>query len=188
VFENLPEGQVYEVLLTTGSNTTPVGVTRRGESLKFKLFPGRSFSDILANNKVSIQITRDAELLVKTALNIPFELEVVEKDGWRWVKGLPGERGTVEYRIERWRDEVGDTRVLMAEFSPAHEIEGELPPIPFSRADCILIELAVLFTRYRISCDENTLKKILELSALYRRLGGSSEAFEYIQENIECIR
>lgn len=38
MLELMREGQVYELLLVSKSNVTPVGVVRRGATLHFKLF------------------------------------------------------------------------------------------------------------------------------------------------------
>ena len=177
VFE---EGKVYEVLLVTRSNVTPVGVVREGERLRFKLFPGKSFREVLETGKASIQLTNDPELLVRTALNLPVELEFVEANGHRWIKGLPGLYGRVEWKTERWKDELGETEVLLCEFIPEGEIEGTLPVKPFSRADCLLVEMAVLFTRYLVRPDAESGRRILEMYELYTRLGGKSETSEYM--------
>jgi len=173
------EGKVYEVLLVTRSNVTPVGVVREGERLKFKLFPGKSFREVLETSKASIQLTNDPELLVRTALNLPVELEFVEKTH-RWIKGLPGLYGSVKGRVEHWKDELGETEVLLCEFVPEGRIDGTLPIRPFSRTDCLLVEMAVLFTRYLVRPDEKTGAKILEMHSLYRRLGGRSETAQHI--------
>ena len=180
MLENFSEGKVYEVLLVTAANITPVGVVRRGDGLRFKLFPGRSFQDILSDSRVSIQLTNDVELLVRYALNLEVDSEIERKNGWRWIKGLPGFYGRVNWRIQTWKDEIGETEVLSAEFLPEGVIPGELPVIPFSRADCILVEMAVLFTRHRIRPTEESEKKLLNLHSTYRRLGGDSPVAEYM--------
>ncbi|NJE55571.1 DUF447 domain-containing protein [Thermococcus sp. 21S9] len=177
VFE---EGKVYEVLLVTRSNGTPVGVVREGERLRFKLFPGRSFREIIETGKASIQLTNDPELLVRTALNLPVELEFVEANAHRWIKGLPGLYGRVEWKVERWKDELGETEVLLCEFIPEGEIEGTLPVKPFSRADCLLIEMAVLFTRYLVKPEEKLRARLLEMHSLYTHLGGRSTAVDHM--------
>ena len=176
------EGKVYEVLLITESNVTPVGVVREGEKLRFKLFPGKSFREVLETGKASIQITNDPELLVRTALNLPVTLEFVEKNGYRWIEGLPGLYGRVERRVERWRDSLGETEVLLCELTPEGEIDGELPLRPFSRADCILVEMAVLFTRYRVKSEESLKEEILKMYSLYTYLGGTSPTARHIVE------
>lgn len=176
------EGKVYEVILVTKSNVTPVGVVREGEKLRFKLFPGRSFREVLETGKASIQSTNDPELLVRTALNLPVTLEFVEKNGYRWIEGLPGLYGRVESRVKRWKDELGETEVLLCELIPEGEIEGKLPLRPFSRADCILVEMAVLFTRYRVKPEESLKEEILKMHSLYVHLGGTSPTARYIVE------
>ncbi|AJC72499.1 hypothetical protein X802_10305 [Thermococcus guaymasensis DSM 11113] len=179
VFE---EGKVYEVLLVTESNVTPVGVVREGEKLRFKLFPGKSFREVLETGRASIQLTNDPELLVRTALNLPITLGFVEKNGYRWIEGLPGLYGRVERRVERWRDSLGETEVLLCELTPEGEIDGELPLRPFSRADCILVEMAVLFTRYRVKSEESLKEEILKMYSLYTYLGGTSPTARHIVE------
>ncbi|WP_099211102.1 DUF447 domain-containing protein [Thermococcus henrietii] len=177
VFE---EGRVYEVLLVTRSNVTPVGVVREGERLRFKLFPGKSFREVLETAKASIQLTNDPELLVRTALNLPVELEFVEMNDYRWIKGLPGFYGQVKWKVERWKDELGETEVLLCELIPEGEIEGTLPLRPFSRADCLLVEMAVLFTRYLVRPEEKLRVQILEMHSLYKHLGGRSPTADYM--------
>ncbi len=185
MLEGFLEGKVYEILLVTASNITPAGVIREGNKFRFKLFPGKSFHDLLNDPKASIQITNDVELLVKHALNLEDNSQIEEKDGWRWIKGLPGFYGVVKWQIKRWDDEIGNTEVLSAEFLPLGLIPGELPTVPFSRADCTLVEMAVLFTRYLVSQREELGKKIKELHDLYKHLGGRSWVAEYIIKNIE---
>lgn len=180
MLESFLEGRVYEVLLVTESNVTPVGVVRRGESLTFKLFPGKSFRDLLKNPKASVQLTNDAELIVKYALNMETGVEIEKFKDWRWIKGLPGLYGAVEYQIEEWADEIGETSVLKAKFIPVGQIRGKLMDMPFSRADCALVEMAVLFTRYLVKPSEEVRQKLLELSYLYTHLGGRSDAHEYM--------
>ncbi|GAB6135245.1 DUF447 domain-containing protein [Thermococcus prieurii] len=177
VFE---EGKVYEVLLVTRSNVTPVGVVREGERLRFKLFPGKSFREVPETGMVSIQLTNDPELLVRTALNLPVELEFVEVNGYRWIKGLPGFYGQAKWKVERWKDELGETEVLLCELIPEGEIEGALPLRPFSRADCLLVEMAVLFTRYLVRPEEKLRVQILEMHSLYKHLGGRSPTADYM--------
>ena len=185
MLEGFLEGKVYEVLLVTASNVTPVGVVREGKGLKFKLFPGRSFQDLLEDSRASVQITNEAELLVRYALNLEVDSQFEEKNGWRWIKGLPGFYGVVKGEVRRWSDELGETEVLAAEFLPEGRIPGELPTVPFSRADCALVEMTVLFTRYSVAPRKDLGERIRELHALYRRLGGHSRVADYIMENLE---
>ncbi|WP_457742047.1 DUF447 domain-containing protein [Thermococcus sp.] len=180
MFEIFKEGKVYELLLITESNVTPVGVVRKGRSLFFKLFPGRSFRDILKNPQVSIQLTNDAELLVKTALNRPVHLKFERQSGYRWISGLPGFYGRVEIEKKVWKDELGETEVLECKFLPEGVIKGKLEARPFSRADCVLVEMAVLFTRYLLKPRESIKSRILELDNLYAHLGGVSDVADYM--------
>ncbi len=176
----LVENLLYEMLLVTRTNVTPVGVVRRGNSLNFKLFPGKSFRELKVDSHVAIQATNDPELLVRTALNLPVELEFEEREPYRWIKGLPGWLGEASCAEETWRDEIGETKVLKCSLKPEEEIPGRLPQRPFTRADCLLVEMAVLFTRYLVSPRKAIRDEILRLYTTYRRLGGSSESAEYI--------
>ncbi len=177
VFE---EKKVYEVLLVTRSNITPAGVVRDGKKLRFKLFPGKSFREVLETGKASIQLTNDPELLVRTALNLPLKLEFEEQNGHRWIRGLPGVYGNVTSKVEHWEDNLGETEVLICELVPEGKIEGMPPLRPFSRADCVLVEMAVLFTRYLVNPREDLREKILELYSVYRHLGGMSPVSNYM--------
>ncbi len=178
------ENLVYEMLLVTRTNVTPVGVVRKGDSLNFKLFPGKSFGELQRDRHVAIQATNDPELLVRTALNLPVELKFEEKEPYRWIKGLPGWLGKATCAEETWRDDIGETRVLKCSLKPEGEIPGRLPQRPFTRADCLLVEMAVLFTRYLI-CPKDSLRNgILRLYTTYRHLGGSSESADYIVQHL----
>ncbi|MCD6524182.1 MAG: DUF447 family protein, partial [Thermococcus sp.] len=87
-----------------------------------------------------------------------------------------------ERRVERWRDSLGETEVLLCELTPEGEIDGELPLRPFSRADCILVEMAVLFTRYRVKSEKSLKEEILKMYSLYTYLGGTSPTARHIVE------
>lgn len=180
MLELMREGQVYELLLVSKSNVTPVGVVRRGATLRFKLFPGRSFRDLLENNRIALQMTWDAELLVKTALNLNVELPFESNGQYRWISNLPGWLGETRCRRELWKDELGTTEVLKCEFFPEKMLVGNAQLVPFSRADCVLVEMAVLFTRYLVKPTLELKNRILDLYALYRHLGGDSDAADYI--------
>ncbi len=181
----MEEGKVYEVLLVTSSNVTPVGVVRRGETLRFKLFPGRSFRDIMGVPRASVQITNDVELIVKAALNLPLDLKFCGEGDFRWIKGLPGYYGEVNYEISVWEDELGGSDVLLGVFIPSGRIKGSLTPIPLSRADFRLLEMAVHFTRFAVSRDPGLFKRIREMYLEYQRLGGHSKVAEYIMEKVK---
>ncbi|ACS33587.1 DUF447 domain-containing protein [Thermococcus gammatolerans] len=173
----LLEGQVYEVLLVTRNNVAPVGVVRKGSKLHFRLFGGKSAEEIKEHPHVSIQFTNDAGLIVRLALNIPPEEELgfVEAGKYRWVKGLPGLYGDVEWETKEHSDEIGTTSVLDATMTPVGEIEGSLSPRPMSRADCALIEMAVDFTRLGVARGKKALelyRRMLRNYRLYGRLGG----------------
>ncbi|WP_297551156.1 DUF447 domain-containing protein [Thermococcus sp.] len=180
MLEVFREKKVYEVLLVTMSNVTPIGVVRSGEKLRFKLFPGKSFREVLETGKASIQLTNDPELLVRTALNLPVEVEFEEQKGYRWIRGLPGVYGNVTSKVEHWKDNLGETEVLVCELIPKGEIRAELPTKPFSRADCLFVEMAILFTRYLVKSSEELREKIIDLYSTYKHLGGDSPTADYI--------
>ncbi|WP_297490753.1 DUF447 domain-containing protein [Thermococcus sp.] len=170
------EGQVYEVLLTTRSNVTPVGTVREGHVLKFRLFEGESYHDLLRDRHASIQVSNSAALIVSLALNDFSGIEVENAGPYRWIKSLPGLYGTAACTEGSWKDAIGESKVLNCTFFPEGEIEGRLPPIPFSRADCLLVEMAVDFTRVRLARGrerERLLKRFTENFRLYTRLGGN---------------
>ncbi|ASJ04883.1 DUF447 domain-containing protein [Thermococcus barossii] len=189
MLELFREGQVYEVLLVTKSNVTPVGVVRRGNLLFFKLFGGKSAEELKGHPYASIQITNDAELLVRLGLNLPVSLEFEESGGFRWIRGLPGFYGRVDAREELYEDELGETTILACSLAPEGEIRGNLPNRPLSRVDCVLIEMAVDLTRLPVAIEKGKDevarrlgKRIEENYTLYRRFGGSSEIAERIVE------
>lgn len=130
-------------------------------------------------------MTWDAELLVKTALNLDVELSFESHDQYRWIQGLPGWLGEARCRRDVWTDGLGTTEVLKCEFFPEKRLVGNARPIPFSRADCVLVEMAVLFTRYLVKPTLELKNRILDLYALYRHLGGNSEAAEYIVGHLD---
>ncbi|ASJ09536.1 hypothetical protein A3L11_09950 [Thermococcus siculi] len=182
VLELLNEGQVYEVLLVTRSNVTPVGVVRKGNRLFFKLFGGRSAEEIRGYPRASVQVTNDVELLVKLALNFEAELEFEGEGGHRWIRGLPGVYGMVEFREELLEDELGPAKVLKCSLTPEGEIEGKLPPKPISRADNYLLEMAVNLTRLLVAVRngrraeaERLHREVLSNHGMYKKFGGSSE-------------
>jgi len=174
------ENKVYEVVLVTRSNITPVGVVKKGDSYVFKLFPGKSFNDLTVDNRAVLQFTNDTELLVKLALNWKVELNIVEESGWRWIEGLPGIKGYVKGKREILRDSFGVSEVLKCSLTPLSSIDGILQPKPVSRADCILLEIGVLYTRFRLYEDSRIAKRLREYLDLYFRLGGCSEIAHYI--------
>jgi hypothetical protein len=186
----LSEGQVYEMLLVTKSNITPVGVVRKGKRLFFKLFGGKSEEELGKYPYASLQSTNDAGLIVRLALNLPTQekLELQENGNFRWIKGLPGVYGKVKSRWETHKDELGEARVLRCSLTVYGEIEGFLTPRPFSRADCVLIEMAVDFTRLRVALSQNPevaerlCKRIRENYSIYTHLGGKDEVGRKIAE------
>ena len=179
------EDQVYEVLLVTRSNVTPVGVVRRGERLSFKLFGGKSAEEIKGHPKASIQVTNDVELMVKLALNFETWLEFEEHGDYRWVKNLPGVYGEVEFREEHHEDELGSATILKCILFPEGEIEGTLPPRPISRADNYLLEMGVNLTRLLVAVKngkDKVAKALYEQLVwdykMYKKFGGGSEIAE----------
>ncbi|NJE47732.1 DUF447 family protein [Thermococcus sp. GR7] len=185
MLELFNEEQVYEVLLVTRSNATPVGVVRKGKTLNFKLFGGRSSEELKAHPYASIQITNDVELLVKLGLNIPVEVEFVEKKPHRWIKGLPGFYGKVELREDTHEDELGKISVLKCSLRPNGVIESPLPPRPISRADYLLLEMAVDLTRLfvatrglKVEAARRLYERIWLNYHMYKHLGGNSEIAE----------
>lgn len=186
----LSEGQVYEMLLVTRSNIAPVGVVRKGEKLFFKLFGGRSAEELEKHPYASLQSANDAGFIVRLALNLPLQkkLEIQEKGNFRWIQGLPGVYGKVEREWTIHKDELGEARVLKCSLTVLGEIEGFLPPRPFSRADCTLIEMAVDFTRLRVALLQNPqvaerlCRRIRENYSLYTHLGGRDEIGRKIAE------
>jgi hypothetical protein len=186
----LHEGQVYEMLLVTKSNVTPVGVVKIGRKLLFRLFGGRSARELVEHPYASLQVTNDANLIVRLALNLPPRegLEIQERGNFRWIKGLPGGYGKVERGWAIHRDELGETKVLNCSLEVLGEIEGSLLPKPFSRADCALIEMAVDLTRLRVAilknphAAERLCRRIKENYSLYTHLGGRDESGRKIAE------
>ena len=183
----LIEGQVYEVLLVTKGNVAPIGVVRDGQKLRFRLFGGRSAEEIQRHPHVSVQFTNDAGLIVRLALNLPSEKEL-EFSGYgkyRWIKGLPGVYGDVEWELKEHSDEIGTGVVLEGAVTPRGEINGALPPRPMSRADCALIEIAVDFTRLRVAKGPKVRElysRMLDNYCLYERLGGRDPVAKKIME------
>lgn len=192
MIEYFEEGRVYEVVLVTRSNAATVGVSRRDGALIFRLFGGKSSEEIKKHPFVSVQITNDAELLVKLALNMEASLEFEESGRWRYIRGLPGIFGRVEFRERAWRDELGESRVLECIMTPEGELEGALPPRPLSRADFALLEMAVHFTRLPLAVKTengeliNKLRlKIEEYYRLYKHLGGKSGLAEFMMAGVK---
>ncbi len=192
MLQGFEEGKVYEVVLVTRGNAATIGVSRRGEVLTFRLFGGKSHEEIKEHPFVSIQITNDVELLVKLALNIPARLEFIEREKWRFIRGLPGFFGRVEFHENVLEDELGRNRVLECTFIPEGEIEGKMPLKAQSRADCALLEMAVHFTRLPLAIKLGNSKlidalqsKIEECYRLYKHLGGKNELAEFMMGRTE---
>lgn len=183
------EGKVYELLLVTRSNVTPVGVVKKGETFQFKLFGGKSATEIKEHPFAVLHITGDVELLVKAALNLPLDIEFeeAEKVPINRVKGLSAIEGRVEWSEEEWEDELGRTKVLKCSLIPVHLRIVPSPPKPLSRADYALLEMGVYLTRLFVATRKNDVERAREIYGKiwgryqdYRRFGGRSEVAEKI--------
>ncbi|WP_324736287.1 DUF447 domain-containing protein [Thermococcus sp. SY098] len=183
------EGKTYEVLLVTKSNVTPIGVVRRGDSLYFKLFEGKSFQEIKEHPFGVIHITQDVELLIKAALNIPInvEFENTKVIPLKRIKNLSWVEGRIEFKEDEIEDELGKSKVLKCKFIPLY---GETIPAitkPLSRADFVLLEMTVHLTRlfiatrrHKVDAAQRLYSKIWQGYQEYKRLGGKSEFAEKI--------
>ncbi|WP_461866666.1 DUF447 domain-containing protein [Thermococcus sp.] len=190
-FEN---GKVYEAILITRDNATPVGVVRNNQGLSFKLFEGKSFVDIMEFPFASIQITNDVELLIRLALNMPAKLKFYKLKKWRFIEDLPGVYGRVKFNKRTWNDEFGESIILDCLLIPEGNIKGSLPLKPLSRADYALLEMAIHFTRIPLAVKMHNDKmiktlhsKIHEEYALYKHLGGKSELAEFMMASVEKL-
>ncbi len=185
------QGKVYEVVLSTGTNLTPVGIVREGGILKFRLFPGRSMEELEAmggRGRVVIQIIGDTETLVKLALNMTVGRGIDEVEGIRVIKGVPGLIGNVECTTDIVRDELGTSKVLACVFSPIECLGNVMVARPISRADLYLLEMGIWVTRLlaalRLGASEEAVENLRLVICtdyrIYKRLGGDSEVAEYI--------
>ncbi|USS40028.1 DUF447 family protein [Thermococcus aggregans] len=187
--EIFEEGKVYEVLLATKSNITPVGVIRRGNKLNFKLFEGKSAKDIRNTPYAVIHITWDVELLVKAALNLPVEVEFEEAKSVpiKKIKDLPSIEGRVEFLERDIKDELGRAHMLECSLIPTYEDIHPMVFPPLSRADFHLLEMGIHITRLYVATrslnvreSQKLYSKIWESYRLYKKLGGRSELAEKI--------
>ncbi|WP_042700222.1 DUF447 domain-containing protein [Thermococcus sp. PK] len=187
--EILKEGKIYEVLLVTKSNITPVGVTRKNKRLNFKLFEGKSARDIKEYPYGAIHITWDVELLVKTALNLPVEVEFEDAKSVpiRKIKGLPSIEGRIKFSEKEIEDKLGKARILECSLIPTYEDIHPLFLPPPSRVDFYLLEMAIHLTRLYVTTrslnvgeSQKLYSKIWESYRLYKKLGGNSELAEKI--------
>ncbi|AEC52821.1 hypothetical protein PNA2_1908 [Pyrococcus sp. NA2] len=181
------EGKVYECLLVTRLNITPIGVIREGRYLKFKIFEGKSFEDLEIDNSAIIQVVDDPELLVAIAFNIfpKLELEKAKVLSIKKIKGYPWIEGKVECKEIKVVDELGESRAKLCRFIPLYIGTVKKIPRPISRADNILLELGVLGTRILVARKRglnvnNLVRKAKELYETYLKLGGKSEIGEEI--------
>ncbi|NJF24389.1 DUF447 family protein [Thermococcus sp. Bubb.Bath] len=178
------------MLLVTRTNVTPVGVVKREKALSFKLFGGRSAEELVKWPHAALQATNDVGLIVRLALNIPLdsELPFEESGPYRWIKGLPGVYGDVGCTRKAHSDSLGTTEILSCSLFPKADIPGLLPPRPFSRADCALVEMAIDFTRLGIAVNsppdeaKRLFSKIKKNYALFSRLGGKDKMGRKIME------
>ena len=189
ILDLFEEGKVYEVLLVTKSNVTPIGIVRRGNNMYFKLFWGKSFREIKEHPFGVIQITQDVELLIKAALNIPIdaEFENTKVISLKRIKNLSWVEGKIEFEEEEIEDELGKSKVLKCKFVPLY---GEIIPAitkPLSRADFVLLEMAVHLTRlfvatrrHKVDVAQKMYSKIWQGYQEYKRLGGKREFAEKI--------
>ncbi|ALM75323.1 DUF447 domain-containing protein [Thermococcus barophilus] len=189
ILDLFEEGKVYEVLLVTKSNVTPIGVVRRGDSLYFKLFWGKSFREIKEHPFGVIHITQDVELLIKAALNVPIDVEFenAKRIPLKRIKNLSWVEGRIELEEAEIEDELGKSKVLKCKFIPLYgEIISAITK-PLSRADFVLLEMAVHLTRlfvatrrHKVETAQKLYSKIWQGYQEYRRLGGKSELAEKI--------
>ena len=189
ILDLFEEGKVYEVLLVTKSNVTPIGVVRRGDNLYFKLFGGKSFHEVKEHPFGVIHITQDVELLIKAALNIPIDVEFKNAKviPLKRIKKLSWVEGKIEFEETEIEDELGKSKVLKCKFVPLY---GEIVPSvvkPLSRADYVLLEMAVHLTRlfvatrrHKVDVAQKLYSKIWQGYQEYKRLGGKSELAEKI--------
>ncbi|NPA47586.1 MAG: DUF447 family protein [Thermococci archaeon] len=185
--EPFDEGKVFEVVLSSGTNMTPVGVIRRGDTLKFRLFPGRSMYEIETGGRAVIQIVRDVELLVRLALNLPVNVDRDRVEGIEVIAGEPWVLGRVEGHPGVVDDEIGRSRVLDCTFYPLMCSRDFRVSRPVSRADLYLLEMGVDVTRFMEAVRRNNTKeaerlknRILKAYDRYRRFGGMSEVALHI--------
>jgi hypothetical protein len=184
------EGKVYEVLLVTKSNVTPIGVVRKGNKFHFKLFGGKSFQEIKNSPFAVLHVIQDVELLIKAALNMELNIEFEDAKTVpiKRIKGMPATiEGKVEWKEEQWKDELGETKVLSCVLTPTYQEMSLIPIKPLSRADYALLEMGVLLTRLFVATRKNKVdlarkiySKIWENYQLYKHLGGKSELAEKI--------
>ncbi|AHF80625.1 DUF447 domain-containing protein [Thermococcus paralvinellae] len=189
VLDLFEEDKVYEVLLITKSNITPIGVVRKGNYFYFKLFEGKSFQEIKEYPFGIVHITQDVELLVKAALNLPINLEFedAKKIPLRKIKKLSWIEGKIEFKESEIEDELGKSKVLKCKFIPLYgEIISSIVK-PISRADYILLEMAVQLTRlfvatrrHKVEVAQKLYSKIWQKYQEYKRLSGKSQLAEKI--------
>lgn len=187
--EIFKEGKVYEVLLATKSNITPVGVVRKDDRLNFRLFEGKSANDIRNHPYGVIHITWDVELLVKAALNLPVEVEFEDAKSIpvKKIKGLPSIEGRVEFLEREIKDKLGKAHVLECSLVPTYKNMRPMLFPPISRADFYLLEMGIHLTRLYVATrslnvreSQKLYSKIWQSYQLYKKLGGESELAEKI--------
>ncbi|CAB49734.1 DUF447 domain-containing protein [Pyrococcus abyssi] len=188
------EGKVYECLLITRSNVTPIGIVRIGDSLKFKIFEGKSFLDLEESSYAIVQVVDDVELLASLAFNFfpELELEDAVRVPLKKVKGYPWVEGVTNCKEILVKDELGESRAKACSLKPVYVgiVKRILKPI--SRADNYLLELAVLGTRILVARNRGINVRELEEEAekvymMYKKLGGNSKIGEKIYELIKRV-
>ncbi|AFK22830.1 hypothetical protein Py04_1256 [Pyrococcus sp. ST04] len=167
---------------------TPVGITRIGKFLYFKIFQGKSFDDLKKDNSVVIQIIDDPEILVALAFNFPIslKLEKCEKLELNRVAGYPWVEGHADCKVISVKDSLGESLARKCKVSPIYVGITQKTPRPISRADNYLIELGVIGSRALYALKKNLpigtrlFKEVEKLYWEYRRLGGKSKIAEEI--------
>jgi len=181
------EGKVFEVILSSGTNMTPVGVVRKGNILRFKLFQGRSMEELRKGGNAILQPVNDVELLVRLALNLPANFRRGRLEGIDFIRGEPWILGRVEVRLSYLEDELGRSKILDCVFHPITCSLRIKDVRPVSRADLYLLEMGVDVTRLleahkrkRVEIAHELRVRILENYRRYKRLGGDSEVADYV--------
>ena len=196
MIELFEEGQVYELLLVTASNVTPVGVVRRDNEFHFRLFGGKSATELRIIPYAVLHVTNDVELLVRAGLNMKVNLrfEAAKAVPIKRISGLPAIEGRVEHVEREWEDELGKTTVLECSMEPLHVEARGLPPKPLSRADYALLEMGVELTRLLAALKTNNegliekyRRRVEENYLRYRRFGGNSALAEEMRSMIHTF-
>jgi len=187
--EMFEEGKVCELLLVTKSNVTPVGIVKKGNKFHFKLFEGKSAKDIREHPYGVLHITWDVDILVRTALNLPCELEWEDSKTipLKKIKNLPNIEGKIEFQEDLIKDSLGEARILRCSLTPSRIEVFPVSNPPLSRADFYLLEMAINLTRLYVATRklnvkeaQNIYSKIWVEYRTYKRLGGKNKLAEKI--------